>query len=104
MSKTRMVLKKGEIVLKKMTEQEIEEQVVKETKISVIMYAMFFLWWIITGYGLSGVDIYIAGLPLWFVLSCCVGIPAFCIATIIVVKKCFKNFDLDQFDRENEDE
>lgn len=90
--------------MEKITEKEIEQQVNKETRISAIMYVAFFIWWLVTGYGLSGLDIYIMGLPLWFVLSCCVGIPAFCIATAIVVKKCFKNFDLDQFNKEDTNE
>jgi uncharacterized membrane protein YhdT len=35
-------------------------------------------------------------MPLWFFLSSVVGYVLFSVATIIVVKTCFRNFDLDE--------
>ncbi len=60
------------------------------------MYAAFFIWWYATGYGLAEVDITVLGLPLWFFLSSVVGYVLFSVATVLVVKLCFKNFSLDE--------
>ncbi|NLD11520.1 YhdT family protein [Aminicella lysinilytica] len=83
-----------------LTEKERAHQIKKEATISMIMYAAFFLWWYFTGYGLGSGDpkdyTYIFGLPMWFFLSCIVGYVGFCVATIIVVKKVFKNFSLEE--------
>ena len=34
------------------------------------------------------------GLPMWFFLSCVVGYVLFCVASVLVVKFVFKDFDL----------
>ncbi|MBP2025127.1 YhdT family protein [Peptoniphilus stercorisuis] len=84
------------------TIEEKNRQINKETKISIFLYILYFLWWYLTGYGLSNTDPseykYILGLPLWFFLSCVVGYIWFCIATIIVTKFFFKNFNLEDED------
>ena len=81
------------------TERERNAQIKKEALISALMYAAFFLWWYVTGYGLAGGDpaeyTYVLGLPLWFLLSSVVGYVLFSVATILVVKLLFKNFSLD---------
>ena len=67
---------------------------------SIILYVVFVLWLAITGYGLGTGDpdsfVTVMGLPLWFVLSCVVGPIWFCIASWLMVKYKFKDFDLDK--------
>lgn len=74
-------------------------QLRKETTISILLYAAYFLWWYFTGYGLADGDSnhysYIMGLPLWFFLSCIVGYLWFCVATVFVTKVVFQNISLD---------
>ncbi|MCI2062032.1 MAG: YhdT family protein [Eubacteriaceae bacterium] len=83
-----------------LTEKERSRQIRKEAAVSMILYAAFFLWWYFTGYGLGGGDpkdyTFIMGLPMWFFLSCIVGYVGFCIASVIIVKKVFKNFSLEE--------
>lgn len=88
----------------KLTEKERNFQIKKEAFISIGLYVAFFLWWYFAGYGLAEASeefIYIMGLPLWFFLSSVVGYVLFCIAVIIVVKKFFKDFSLDEIAPEN---
>ncbi len=84
----------------KLTEKERNRQIRKEAIISMILYVAFFIWWYVTGYGLAGGDpadyTYVMGLPLWFFLSCIVGYVLFSVASIIVVKMFFKDFDLEE--------
>lgn len=81
------------------TEEQKNRQIKKEVAASLILYLAFFLWWYCTGYGLAErgtpeTYTYIAGLPMWFFLSTIVGYFLFCIASVIVIKTVFKNFDL----------
>lgn len=82
-----------------LTEKEKNRQIKKEAKLSVVMYVVFFVWWYVTGYGIAEKGTpetytYVMGLPMWFFLSCIVGYILFAIATVVVVTKFFKNFDL----------
>lgn len=86
-------------MIPKLTEEEINIQIKKEVILSIALYAAFFIWWYMTGYGIAATGTpetytYIFGLPMWFFLSCIVGYVLFSIATIVVVKKFFKDFDL----------
>lgn len=81
------------------TEAQKYNQIKKEVKASLGLYLAFFLWWYFTGYGIAEQGspetyTYIFGLPMWFFLSCVVGYILFCIASVIVVKMVFKDFDL----------
>lgn len=82
------------------SEKRRSNQIRKEALTSMILYASFFLWWYFTGYGLGSIDpkdyTFIFGLPLWFFLSCIVGYIGFAIISIIIVKKVFKNFSLEE--------
>ncbi len=82
-----------------MSEKEKNRQIRKEAIVSVILYAAFFIWWYFTGYGIAEKGTtetytYVFGLPMWFFLSCVVGYALFVVATIIVVKCFFKDFEL----------
>lgn len=85
--------------------KEKNKQINKEMKITFVLYIGFFVWWLVTAYGLGlkpvGEYKYILGMPEWFFYSCIVGYFLFCIASIIVVKKFFKNVSFE--DEENED-
>jgi len=81
------------------TEADKNRQMKKEALISAVLYVAFFIWWYVTGYGVAATGTtatytYVLGLPMWFFLSCVVGYVLFCIATVIVVKFFFKDFDL----------
>lgn len=81
------------------TEFEKNQQIKKEALASIALYVAFFIWWYVTGYGLAGTGTpqtytYVMGLPMWFFLSCVVGYVLFCVASVLVVKFVFKDFDL----------
>ena len=81
------------------TEFEKNQQIKKEALASIALYVAFFIWWYVTGYGLVGTGTpqtytYVMGLPMWFFLSCVVGYVLFCVASVLVVKFVFKDFDL----------
>ena len=89
----------------KLTEKERNRQIKREALISVALYVGFFIWWYFTGYGIAEKGtpetyMYVMGLPMWFFLSCIVGYVLFCIATIVVVKKFFKDFDLGEEEKD----
>ena len=78
---------------------DINRQIRKEAFLSMLLYLLFFIWWYVTGYGLSDGTAeeftYVLGLPMWFFLSCVVGYILFCVATVLLVKVVFRNFPLD---------
>ncbi len=81
------------------TEKEKNRQIKKEVWASLLLYLAFFLWWYFTGYGIAETGTpetyrYIFGLPMWFFFSTVVGYFLFCIASVIVVKTVFTDFDL----------
>ena len=89
----------------KLTEKEKNQQIKKEALISAGLYIAFLSGGIFTGYGIAEKGApetytYVLGLPMWFFLSCIVGYVLFSIATIFVVKKFFKNFDLGEEEKE----
>lgn len=92
----------------KLTEKEKNRQIRKEAMISIGLYAAFFIWWYVTGYGIAErgtpqTYTYVIGLPMWFFLSCIVGYILFAIASIVVVRKFFRDFDLGEETEEVEE-
>lgn len=83
---------------KHMTEKEKYKQCNKEAIISLMVFTGYAIWWYVTGYVLCdlGVDAlpWVFGLPMWFFLSCIVGWILCVVAIALVVKFCFKDFDL----------
>jgi uncharacterized membrane protein YhdT len=79
-------------------------QIKRESILSLSLYLGFFLWWFITGYGLSQGSpaqfTYVLGMPMWFFLSCVVGYVLFCAAAFLLVKRAFKELSLDDGDGE----
>lgn len=82
----------------KLSEQERSRQIRKEVRYALFLYLAYFVWWLVCGYGLgmagSQKGIYILGLPTWFFWSCVVGYLWFCIAVVVLVKHCYRDFDL----------
>lgn len=79
---------------KQMTYPEKHRQIEKEAKATVIFYVFCFLWWAITGWGLSDVKIYFWHLPLWFWLSVVALVFIGCAGCVVLVKKVYVDFDL----------
>lgn len=80
--------------MKKMTEQEKHQQILREMKATLILFAIVAVWHMGTAFALNGIDFLIFGMPLWFFVS---TIGAFVISVagvIILLKKVFVNFDL----------
>ena len=77
-----------------MTEQEKHQQILKEVKVTLILFAIVAIWHIGFGFGLNGIDIIVLGMPLWFFVS---TIGAFFIAVVgvmFLLKFVFVEFDL----------
>lgn len=77
-----------------MTEQEKHQQILREMKATLILFAIVAVWHMGTAFALNGIDFLIFGMPLWFFVS---TIGAFVISVagvIILLKKVFVNFDL----------
>lgn len=80
--------------MKKMTETEKHQQIVKEMKATLILFVAVAIWHVGTAFALNGIDFLIVGMPLWFFVS---TIGAFVISVagvIVLLKKVFVNFDL----------
>ncbi|MBQ6453893.1 MAG: YhdT family protein [Coriobacteriales bacterium] len=56
------------------------------------------LVWIVSGFGLAGVDVRVAGVPLWVVTSL-LGTWAAAIVAAIVLSRRFVEFDLEDADK-----
>jgi uncharacterized membrane protein YhdT len=78
-------------------------QIKRESVMALLLYLGFFLWWFITGYGLSqgppAQFTYVLGMPMWFFLSCVVGYVLFCAGAFLLVKCAFKELVLHDEDQ-----
>lgn len=91
----------------RLSEKDRNHQMNKEALWSMALYALFFLWWYFTGYGIGEATppseyTFVFGLPMWFFLSCVVGWILTSVGVILLVKFVFKNFDLDSDDNSSE--
>lgn len=67
-----------------------------EARVTLLLYAAFFLWWTIGAFGLGDyAQTPIWGMPAWFFVSCVLGYPLICVALWITVRLCFKDMPLD---------
>lgn len=75
------------------------KQANKEAMISLAVYAVYFLWWYISGYVIGNKDpetySYIFGFPSWFFYSCILGYPLITVILWLVVRFFFKEIPLD---------
>lgn len=90
-------------ILKKLTEEEKHNQILREVKATMVLIAIVAAWHIGFGFALDGIDILVLGMPLWFFVS---TIGAFVISVVgvaILLKTVFINFELgDELDESQE--
>lgn len=71
----------------------------REALAVLAVYALYFLWWYVSGYGLGNKDpetySYIFGFPAWFFYSCILGYPLTTVLLWLVVRLFFKEIPLD---------
>ena len=82
----------------KMTREEKERQIRKEAHATSVLFLICFLWHAGSGYLLSGSGIKVFGLPLWWVLSTPGVFVIAVIGVVILLKKVFVNFSLEDDD------
>jgi len=68
----------------------------KEAKATWILFVIMLFWWFITGIGLKDVDIKIFYMPLWAFLSTIGTMIISSIGVVILIKKVFVDFELDE--------
>ena len=81
-----------------MTRKEKFDQAAKEAKAVGIGLILIIVFWVISGFGISRLDITVWHTPLW-VITGCLGTWIFSIILVSwIVKKVFKDFALDEED------
>ncbi len=67
----------------------------KEAKWTLFVYILYFLWSILTAYGLGSKPVqeynYIFGFPEWFFYSCILAYPLACILVYLLTKTVFNH-------------
>lgn len=76
------------------------KQTNKEAKVTIALFVVNFLWWLVLGYGLAGVEGRILGFPTWFFFSCVLGYLVFVAASFVVVKYVFKDMSIEPYEEE----
>ena len=83
-----------------MTREEKNAQIRKDARATAILFCICFLWHVGCGYLLSGTGITVWGLPLWWLLST-PGVFVIAVAgVLILLRKVFVNFSLEDEDDE----
>lgn len=80
--------------MKKMTEEQKHQQILREMKATLILFAVVAIWHVGTAFALNGIDFLVFGMPLWFFTSTIGAFVISVIGVIILLKKVFVNFDL----------
>ena len=78
-----------------MTREEKNAQIRKEARATAILFCICFLWHVGCAYLLSGTGVTVGGLPLWWLLSTPGVFVIAVIGVVILLKKVFVNFSLD---------
>lgn len=81
-----------------MTREEKNLQIRKEARATAVLFIICFLWHVGCAYLLSGINVTMFGLPLWWVLSTPGVFVIAVVGVIILLKKVFVNFSLDDED------
>ncbi len=79
--------------------QEQDEQAKKssskEAKVTLVLYFSYFLWTIVSAYGLGSANpseyTMILGFPAWFFYSCIIAYPLCCLAVYFLTKHFFND-------------
>ncbi len=89
--------------MKKMTDEQKHQQIVKEMKATLILFIIVAIWHVGTAFALNGIDFLILGMPLWFFVSTIGAFAISVIGVVILLKKVFMDFDLgEEVSEENE--
>ena len=78
-----------------MTREEKNAQIRREARATVILFCICFLWHVGCAYLLSGTGITVCGLPLWWILSTPGVFVIAVVGVVILLKKVFVNFSLE---------
>ena len=89
--------------MKKMTDEQKHQQIVKEMKATLILFIIVAVWHVGTAFALNGIDFLIVGMPLWFFVSTIGAFGISVIGVLILLKKVFMNFDLGEEVSEEEE-
>lgn len=80
--------------MKKLNDNEIHEQLMKEIKATFILIAIVAVWHVGFAFLLDGINVMILGMPLWFFVSTIGAFVISVVGVIILLKKVFVNFEL----------
>ena len=78
-----------------MNREQKEKQIRREAKATLILFAICFVWNVGFAYGLSGTGARLFGLPVWWLISTPGMFIIAVIGVVILLKKVFVNFDLE---------
>ena len=78
-----------------MTPEQIEKQIRKEARATLLLFLICFLWNVGFAYGLSGTGARLFGLPVWWLVSTPGMFVIAVIGVVFLLKKVFVNFDLE---------
>jgi len=84
--------------------REVNKQLNKEALLTVGLFVLFFIWWYVCAYGLADATWTVFGLPAWFFMSCILGWVFCCVGVFILVKKFFRDVDLDAYSQDEAEE
>ncbi len=77
------------------TYSEAMKQANKEAKSTVVALVAIIAVWLVCGFGLSGLDIWVFHTPLWVIGGCVAPWIAAIVAAVVLGYKVFADFDLD---------
>lgn len=80
--------------MKKLNDNEIHEQLMKEIKATFILIAIVAIWHVGFAFLLDGIDVMIMGMPLWFFVSTIGAFVISVVGVVFLLKKVFVNFEL----------
>ena len=86
--------------MNKMNREEKDRQIRKEARATLILFLICFIWNVGFAYGLSGTGARLFGLPVWWLVSTPGMFVIAVIGVVILLKKVFVNFDLDDTDED----
>ena len=82
--------------MRPLTKEEKNQQIKKEAFATILLFLICFLWHVGFGYGLSGCTITFLNLPLWWLISTPGVFVVAVVGVIVLLKKVFVNFELDE--------
>ena len=80
--------------MKTMTDAQKHQQILKEMKATLILFAIVAAWHVGTAFALNGIDFLVFGMPLWFFVSTIGAFVISVVGVIILLKTVFEDFDL----------